>query len=629
MTTMRMTVAEAIVRFLVAQKIEDDRDGVVKPLIPGVFAIFGHGNALGLGEALEQHRDSIRTIRGQNEEGMALAAVAYAKAARRRQVMAVTTSIGPGALNTVPAAGTAIANRLPLLLLLGDTFVSRDPDPVLQQVEQFNGPSTTANDALKPVSRYWDRITAPSQLLSTLPQAIGVLLDPADCGPVTLALPQDVQAMAFDFPAEFFNERIHRIRKPRPSRDEVAAAVTVLRNAKRPLIMAGGGVHYSLAESVLAVFAERHGIPVMETVAGKSSLVASHPNFAGAIGVFAESAGLPVSWNPDVVLAVGTRLQDFATESGSVFKDPAVQLIGVNVARFDALKRGAISVIGDAGETLTELSEQLGLWSAPAAWLDSAQSSLREQQVTLALRQARTDDGPPSYAQVIGVVHEIATADDYVLTSSGGLAGELVMNWSSKSVASFDCEYGFSCMGYEYSGGWGAAMERMVSKPGSTVYTMGGDGSFMMLPMDIYSAALTGTDVTFMVCDNGGFNVIERLQIGHGAASFKTMLADADHPAPPQIDFAGIASAMGAQAHRVSSLAQLESTLRAIKGVRGAHVVVIEVAKHEWSEGNSFWEVGVPQVTKRPAVDAAREELQEGKSRQRQLWRPSIELEQA
>jgi 3D-(3,5/4)-trihydroxycyclohexane-1,2-dione acylhydrolase (decyclizing) len=437
-----------------------------------------------------------------------------------------------------------------------------------------------------------------------------------------------VQAMAFDFPAEFFNEQVHRIRKPRASLDEISAAAEVLRNAKRPLIMAGGGVHYSLAESVLADFAAHHGIPVMETVAGKSSLVASHPCFSGAIGVFAETAGLTVAWSPDVVLAVGTRLQDFATESGSVFKDPAVQLIGINVARFDALKRGAISVIGDAGETLSELSDELGNWSAPAAWLSSAQASLQAQQATLTERQRRTTDTLPTYAQVIGVVHEVATADDYVLTSSGGLAGELVMNWPSKSIASFDCEYGFSCMGYEFSGGWGAAMERMVSKPGSTVYTMGGDGSFMMLPMDVYSAALTGTDVTFMVCDNGGFNVIERLQIGHGAASFKTMLADIDHPTPPQLDFAAIATGMGAQAHRVTSLVELETTLREIKGVRGTHVVVIEVAKHRWSEGNSFWEVGVPEVTHRPAVDEARKELREGKSRQRQLWRPSTELEQ-
>ncbi len=624
---MRMTVAEALVRFLIAQKIEDDRDGKVKPLIPGVFAIFGHGNALGLGEALEKHRAEIRTIRGQNEEGMALAAVGYAKAARRRQVMAVTTSIGPGALNTVPAAGTAMANRLPLLLLPGDTFVSREPDPVLQQVEHFNLPSVTANDALRPVSRYWDRISSPSQLLSTLPQAIGVLLDPADCGPVTIALPQDMQAMAFDFPLEFFAEQVHRIRRPRASRDSLSAAANALRQAQRPLLVAGGGVHYSLAEGELAAFAQRFGIPVMETVAGKSSLLGSDPMFAGPIGVFAESAGLPVAWNPDVVIAVGTRLQDFTTESGSVFKDPDVQLIGVNVARFDAVKRGATPVIGDARECLQELAHELGDWMAPTAWLDAARVSVAEQRRGIAERQVHTS-GVPTYAQVIGVVHEVAAADDYVLTSSGGLAGELVMNWQSKSIASFDCEYGFSCMGYEYSGGWGAAMERAASVPGSTVYTMGGDGSFMMLPMDVYSAALTGTDVTFIVCDNGGFNVIERLQLGHGAASFKTMLADVDHPTPPRIDFAAIATGMGAQAHSVSTLDELRQVLRSTKGSHGVHVVVVEVAKHRWSEGGSFWEVGVPQVSHRPGVDEARKELMEGKSKQRLLWRKNTIKEQ-
>ncbi len=616
---MRMTVAEALVRFLIAQKIEDDRDGRVKPLIPGVYAIFGHGNALGLGEALEKHRASLRTIRGQNEEGMALAAVAYAKAARRRQVMAVTTSIGPGALNTVPAAGTAMANRLPLLLLLGDSFVSRTPDPVLQQLEHFDTPSTTANDALRAVSRYWDRITSPSQLLQTLPQAIGVLLDPADCGPVTIALPQDVQAMAYDFPSEFFAERVHRIRRPRPSRDEVAAAVELLRSAKCPLIVAGGGVHYSMAQTKLADFSERFGIPVMETVSGKSVLVADHSNFAGAIGVFAETPGLPIAWNPDVVLAVGTRLQDFATESGSVFKNPSVRIIGVNVARFDAVKRGALAVIGDAGETLDELASGLEEWKAPDDWLEQARRSYDEQVEILESRRVG-GDGVPTYAQVIGVVHKVAEVDDYVLTSSGGLAGELVMNWQSKSIASFDCEYGFSCMGYEYSGGWGAAMERNTSKPGATVYTMGGDGSFMMLPMDIYSAALTATDVTFMVCDNGGFNVIERLQLGHGAATFKTMLSDEDHPMPPPIDFAAMAEAMGAKTHRVSGLEALEQTLRAIKGARGPQVVVIEVAKHQWSEGGSFWEVGVPEISHRPSVDAARAELVAGKAKQRMLW---------
>jgi 3D-(3,5/4)-trihydroxycyclohexane-1,2-dione acylhydrolase (decyclizing) len=620
MATQRMTVAEALVRFLVAQHIEDDRDGVTKPLIPGVYAIFGHGNALGLGEALEKHRDQIRTIRGQNEEGMALAAVGYAKAARRRQVMAVTTSVGPGALNTVPAAGVAMANRLPLLLLLGDTFNSREPDPVLQQIEHFEAPTTTSNDALRTVSRYWDRITTPSQLLNSLPQAIGVLLDPEDTGPVTLALPQDVQAMAFDFPEEFFATRVHRIARARADRTQLATAVEILKAAKQPLILAGGGVHYSLAETALADFATKHNIPVMESVAGKSSLAADHPLFVGPIGVFAESASQPIAWQPDVVLAIGTRLQDFTTESGSVFKNPDLKLIGLNVGRWDSLKRAGTPLVGDARETLADLTDALGSWAGPSDWVQQAQASFAEQTVGIDARQTMDAADLPTYAQVVGVVNRIAAPNDYVVTSSGGLAGELVMNWRSKGVATFDCEYGFSCMGYEISGAWGAAMERAASDPSATVYSLLGDGSFMMLPMDIYSAVLTGQNLSLLVCDNGGFNVIERLQLGHGAASFKTMLADADHPTPPQIDFTAIAAGMGAQAHRINSLAELDEQLRAHKGTPGVHVYVIDVALHKWSEGDSFWEVGVPEVSHRPAVDQARAELLAGKATQRMIW---------
>lgn len=621
MSTVRMTTAEAIVRFLIAQQIEDDRTGETVPLIPGVFAIFGHGNALGLGEALERHRDSIRTIRGQNEQGMALAAVAYAKAARRRQVMAVTTSIGPGALNTVTAAGVAMANRIPLLLLPGDTFQSRLPDPVLQQIEDFSAPSVTANDALRPVSRYWDRLTRPEQVLTSLPQAIGVLLDPADCGPVTICLPQDVQAEAFDFPEEFFAPTVHRIRRERPDARQVAEAAEILRSAARPLIVAGGGVHYSIAEAELTQFAHRHGIPVMETVAGKSSLVYDDPNFVGPIGVFGERAAQSIAWQPDVVLAVGTRLQDFSTESGTVFKNSDVRLVSVNVGRFDALKRGALPVIGDAREALVELAEALEGWTAPEEWQSQARESAVEQRAELDRRQASTDTDRPTYAQVIGAVNRVATPEDYVVVSSGGLAGEIVMNWMSQAPATFDCEYGFSCMGYEVSGTWGAAMERTSRHPGSTVYGLLGDGSFMMLPMDIYSGVLTGTDMTLIVCDNGGFNVIERLQLGHGAASFKTMLADEDHPTPPTIDFATIASSMGAHGYRVSGVRELESVLRDTHGRPGVHVIVLDVAVHQWSEGGSFWQVGVPEVSHRPEVDAARQDLHSGLVHQRAQWR--------
>ena len=615
--TVRTTVADAIIRFLIAQQIEDDRSGEIIPLVPGVFAIFGHGNALSLGESLELHKDQIATLRGQNEQGMALAAVAYAKAAQRRQIMAVSTSIGPGALNTVTAAGVALANRLPLLLLLGDTFNSREPDPVLQQLEHFGDPTITANDSLKAVSRYWDRITAPSQLKTTLRQAIATLLDPADCGPVTLALPQDVQAMAYDFPADLFDTVVHRIARPRASRDQVNEAIALIREAKKPMIIAGGGVHYSLAEAELSAFANAFGIPVMETVAGKSSLLASDPAFAGSIGVFGETAGQEISHEADLVLALGTRLQDFTTESGTIFRNPNVKVIGVNVARYDALKREGLAVVGDAREVLADFTAGLQGWAAPADWFATGRSSRAKQVALIEQRTAVTETSDPTYAQLIGRVHAIAGDDDYVLTAAGGLPGELVMNWPSKGIATFDCEYGFSCMGYEVSGTWGAALERAVSRPGSTVYGMTGDGSFMMLPMDVYSAVLHNTSLVLIICDNQGFNVIERLQIGHGAASFRTMLADEDRPNPAVIDFAKVAAGMGAEVISTGSLAEFDDALHSVKGIPGVHVIVVPVAKHKWSEGDSFWEVGVPEVSHRPAVNEARKALLEGKSQQR------------
>ena len=488
---------------------------------------------------------------------------------------------------------------------------------MLQQLEHFGDPTITANDSLKAVSRYWDRITAPSQLKTTLRQAIATLLDPADCGPVTLALPQDVQAMAYDFPADLFDTVVHRIARPRASRDQVNEAIALIREAKKPMIIAGGGVHYSLAEAELSAFANAFGIPVMETVAGKSSLLASDLAFAGSIGVFGETAGQEISHEADLVLALGTRLQDFTTESGTIFRNPNVKVIGVNVARYDALKREGLAVVGDAREVLADFTEGLQGWTAPSEWFATGRSSRAKQVALIEQRTAVTETSDPTYAQLIGRVHANAGDDDYVLTAAGGLPGELVMNWPSKGIATFDCEYGFSCMGYEVSGTWGAALERAVSRPGSTVYGMTGDGSFMMLPMDVYSAVLHNTSLVLIICDNQGFNVIERLQIGHGAASFRTMLADEDRPNPAVIDFAKIAAGMGAEVISASTLAEFGDALHSVKGIPGVHVIVVPVAKHKWSEGDSFWEVGVPEVSHRPAVNEARKALLEGKSQQR------------
>lgn len=495
--SIRLTTAEALVRFLIAQRTVVD--GVTVPLFPGVYGIFGHGNVTSLGHSLETHREELPVWRGQNEQGMGLAAAAFAKATRRQQIMVCTSSIGPGATNMVTAAGVAMANRLPVLFIAGDTFVSRLPDPVLQQVEHFGVPSITVNDAFHPVVRYWDRITHPAQLLSSLPQAVATMLDPGDCGPAFIGLPQDIAADAFDYPEEFFAVTVHERPRPRADQGQLARAMDALRDAKRPVIIAGGGVHYSLAESELATFAEKHGIPVVETVAGKSSMLASHPRYSGPLGVTGAAAANTVVAEADVVVAVGSRLEDFTTGSWTLFAHDA-QIIGINAARFDAHKHRSLPVVGDARESLKELSSSLGEWSADPAW--TSRSAQQRENLAEFVNSRIADDGawPPSYGQLVGLVNESATAEDYVLTAAGGLPGELNINWMSKGIATFDCEYGFSCMGYEIAGAWGAAMGR----PSGNVYAMVGDGSYLMMNSEIYASVLSGHKMILVVCDNEG-----------------------------------------------------------------------------------------------------------------------------
>ncbi len=357
--TIRLTTAEAIVRYLIAQRIEID--GVNSPLFPGVMGIFGHGNVTSLGHSLETHRDELPVWRGQNEQGMGLAAAAFAKAQRRQQILVATSSIGPGATNMVTAAGVAMANRLPVLFIAGDTFASRLPDPVLQQVEHFGVPSTTVNDSFQAVTRYWDRITHPAQVIASLPQAVATMLDPADCGPAFIGLPQDVAAEAYDYPVSFFETQLRTIARPRPDRAQLDAAAKLIGEAKKPVIIAGGGVHYSRAEQELADFAKKFGIPVVETVAGKSSLLASHECYSGPLGVTGAEAANAVVSQADVILAVGTRLEDFTTGSWTLFA-PKAQIVGINAARFDAVKHQSLPVVSDAKEALLELGSALGSW---------------------------------------------------------------------------------------------------------------------------------------------------------------------------------------------------------------------------------------------------------------------------
>jgi 3D-(3,5/4)-trihydroxycyclohexane-1,2-dione acylhydrolase (decyclizing) len=611
MATTRLTMAQALVRYLCAQKTVID--GATVPLFGGVFAIFGHGNVTCLGEALEAVQDQLPTWRGQNEQSMALAGIAYAKAKRRRQIMVATSSIGPGAMNLVTAAGVAMANRLPILLLSGDTFANRTPDPVLQQVEHFHDPTMTVNDAFKAVTRYWDRIVHPEQIISSLPQAIATMLDPGDCGPAFIGLAQDTQAVAFDYPDAFFEPRVWHVPRPRPDVEQLVQAAEILRKAEKPLIVAGGGVHYSLASDELRTFAETHRVPVVETIAGRALLEHEHPNNAGPLGVIGSSSANALAAEADVVLAVGTRLQDFTTGSWTVFQNPGVKLIALNAARFDATKHRALAVVGDARAGLTELSAALPAWQAPAAWLQRAQAVYGEWNQVVDQRSGPTNAALPTYAHVVGAINRAADPSDLALTAAGGLPGELCKNWKAKSVGTFDCEFGFSCMGYEIAGGWGAAM----ADPDRDVIVFTGDGSYLMLNSDIYSSVLTGHKMIVVVCDNGGFAVINRLQNFKGGASFNNLIQDCRIADEVYVDFAKHAESMGAIAETVVSVSELEAAFRRAKAAPRTSVIVIKVHPHEWTPGDAWWDVGVPEVSRRDAVRKARAEHEDGWSKQR------------
>lgn len=611
MKTMRLTMAQALVQYLCAQQTEID--GRVQPLFAGVFAIFGHGNVTCLSEALEAVKNRLPTWRGQNEQSMALAAVGFAKAKLRRQIMVATSSIGPGATNMVTAAAVAHSNRLPLLLLSGDTFANRLPDPVLQQVEHFDAPSTSVNDAFRAVTRYWDRIVRPEQILQSLPQAVATMLDPADCGPAFIGLSQDTQGEAFDYPAAFFEPNLHRIRRPRPDRTEVSAAAALLAQAKRPLIIAGGGVLYSLAAAELAALAERRNIPVVETIAGRGVLLHEHPMNAGPLGVIGSSSANALAGEADVVVAVGTRLQDFTTGSWTVFGSPDFRLIAINAARFDAHKHRALSVVADAREAIAELDAALGGYRAPALWSDKAKQLYAVWNRTVDELTAPSTKPLPSYAQVVAAVNRKAGTKDRVLTAAGGLPGELVKNWRVKTVGTFDCEFGYSCMGYEIAGGFGAKM----ATPDAEVFVLVGDGSYLMMNSDIYSSVITGHKLIVVVCDNGGYAVIDRLQNFKGVPSFNNMFDSSRATQLVNVDFAKHAESMGAKTQTVSTVAELEQALERAKAADRTYVVVIKTDPITWTPGDAWWDVGVPAVSEREQVRKASAEHAEGKKKQR------------
>jgi 3D-(3,5/4)-trihydroxycyclohexane-1,2-dione acylhydrolase (decyclizing) len=608
-------MAQAIVRHLIAQHIVID--GSEHPLFGGVFAIFGHGNVVCLGEALRNAQATLPTWRGQNEQSMGFAAVGYAKAHRRQRICVTTSSIGPGATNMVTAAAVAHANRLPVLLLAGDVFHHRLPHPILQQLEHFDDPSVTVNDSFKPVTRYWDRITHPAQLIQSLPAAIDTMLDPADCGPAFLGLPQDVQGSAYDYPAAFFERQVRRIRRTRPDIEEVAAAVRLLRACARPVIVAGGGVHYSLAAEMLARFAERHAIPVVETIAGMSALVHGHPNNCGTVGVTGTDSANVLCGEADVILAVGTRLQDFTTGSWTVFGEGA-QLIGLNAARFDASKHRSLPLVADAREALQALSTALGPWRTDPKWSARA-GELRERWHQSVIRRTAPAAGVPSYAQVIGSVNRLCADSDRVIAAAGGLPGELSANWKARSTASIDIEYGYSTMGYEIGGGWGARIAQMDADAHGDTIVFVGDGSYLLLNSDIYSSVLTGRKLIIVLCDNGGFAVIDKLQRNTGNPSFNNQIADCNLEVKPfAIDFAAHARSMGARSEVVKTIAEFEEAFRRAKASDRTYLIDIKVDPNAWTEdGHAWWEVGTPEVSDRPEVIAASAEINRGRKRQR------------
>lgn len=602
MSTLRLTAAQAAIRYLANQFVE--ADGREIPYFAGVWAIFGHGNVAGLGEALYGARDALPTYRAHNEQAMAHAAIAYAKQMRRRRAMICTTSIGPGATNMVTAAALAHVNRLPVLLMPGDVYASRRPDPVLQQVEDFGDGTVSANDCFRPVSRYFDRLVRPEQLLDALPRAMATLLDPVNCGPATLAFCQDVQAEAFDYPASFFDRRVWRARKPQAEARDIDALASAIRAAKAPLLIAGGGVLYAGAEQILSQVAKATGLPVAETQAGKGALAWDHPSALGSIGVTGSSAANEAAANADLAVGIGTRLQDFTSGSRTLFERAGAKLIQVNVAAHDAYKHGADALIGDAASVLEALAKNLEGWQAPGAWRDANAGRVAVWSKAVdAATAAPKAQALPSDAQVIGTVQRNSDENTVVVCAAGGLPGELHKLWRTAKPGGYHLEYGFSCMGYEIAGGLGVK----IAAPERDVVVMVGDGSYLMMNSEIATSVMLGKKLTIVVLDNRGYGCINRLQRSTGAESFNNLLADAAHETLPDVDFVAHAASMGAIAEKADNIAALEVALARAKKADRTSVIVIDTDPLKTTEaGGWWWDVAVPEVSERPEVRAAR-----------------------
>lgn len=612
MSTVRLTMAQALLRFLDRQYISVD--GRETKFVRGVMGIFGHGNVTGIGEALERGRGDLAFVQGKNEQGMAHAAIAYAKQLDRKQIYACTTSIGPGALNMVTAAGTATVNRIPLLLLPGDNFASRQPDPVLQQLEAGHDYTVAATDCFKPVSRFWDRIVRPEQLMSSALHAMRVLTDPAETGTVTLALPQDVQAEAYDYPESFFEKRVHYVERGLPSAEALQRAVELIRSHGRPLIIAGGGVKYAGASAELAAFAERFGIPVAETQAGKGSLHWEHPLNAGAVGVTGSLAANRLAKSADLIIGVGTRYSDFTTASKSAFA-PQARFLNINVNRMDGVKLDGSALVGDAKAALRLLTEELSdSGYEPARGKDELEALQAEWKTEVDRLYADERQDGLSQTRALGVINETIGEEAVIVCAAGSLPGDLHRLWRAAGPTNYHMEYGFSCMGYEVSGAFGVAL----AEPDREIYALVGDGSYLMLHSELLTSLQEGRKITVLLFDNHGFQCIHNLQRGNGSDGFgnefryKEAATGAYTGAPMPINFAAHAASLGAASYKAGDAEQLRQALLAAKKETRSTLIEISVLPGTNTDGyESWWNVAVPEVSPSKKVTDAHQAMSE------------------
>jgi 3D-(3,5/4)-trihydroxycyclohexane-1,2-dione acylhydrolase (decyclizing) len=611
MAAIRLTMAQALLKFLDQQYVSED--GVETKFVRGVMGIFGHGNVTGIGEALERSPGNLTYIQGKNEQGMVHAATAFAKQSNRKQIFACTSSIGPGALNMVTAAATATVNRIPVLLLPGDNFASRQPDPVLQQLEVAGDYTVSANDPFKPVSKYWDRVVRPEQLMSAALQAMRVLTDPAETGAVTLALPQDVQAEAYDYPEEFFEKRVHFIDRRPPSAEAAERAAELVKGARKPLLIAGGGVLYASAMEELREFAEAFGIPVAETQAGKSSLPWNHPLNVGGVGVTGTLAANQLAKDADVIIGVGTRYSDFTTSSKSAFANPGVRFVNINVSALDSAKWGGAALTCDAKLGLKALGEALRQRDYRSAYGDGDIAALKcvwDAEVDR-LYSLEHEQGL-AQTRALGVIQEAIGPSAVIVCAAGSLPGDLHRLWRPAEPKTYHMEYGFSCMGYEVSGAFGAAL----AEPDRDVYALVGDGSYLMLHSELVTSLQEGRKMTILLFDNHGFQCIHNLQRGHGSDGFGNefryrqpetgRLTGGYMP----IDFAAHARSLGAKAYKAATAVELQEALQLAKRETVTTLIEISVVPGTNTSGyESWWNVGVPEVSVSEKVVQAHREM--------------------